>query len=76
MARIEFPDSAVAYPGTVEIILRAARLGLFTPAEAELLIAKARTHTTSPPLSIHDSNPTAGIGHARTRPHCPNRTVR
>jgi hypothetical protein len=72
MARVDTPGSAVSYPGTIEIILRAARLGLFTAAEAELLIAQARTHTTSPLLSIQDSNPAGGIGQARS-PSQPSR---
>ncbi len=56
MVLVDIPGSAGTYPGTVEIILRATGLGLFTAAEAELLIARARTHITTPILSIQDSN--------------------
>jgi hypothetical protein len=60
MALVDIPDSAGSHAGTVEIILRAARLGLFTAAEAGLLIDQVRPRTTTPTLSIQD-NLQAGV---------------
>jgi len=76
MALVDIPGSAASYPGTVEIILRAARLGLFTAAEAGLLIDRARTHATTPELSIQDTNRAGVAGHSGRLPASPDRTVR
>lgn len=63
MALVDIPGSAGTCSGTVEIILRAARLGLLTAAEAGQLIDRVRPHTTTPAMSIQDDNPTALGGH-------------
>jgi hypothetical protein len=76
MALVDIPGSAGTCPGTVEIILRAARLGLFTATEAGLLIDRVRPHTTTSTMSILDSNPADGSGQAGNLPISPNRTVR
>jgi hypothetical protein len=68
MVLVDIPGSAGTYPGTVEIILRATGLGLFTAAEAELLIDRARTHTT-PILSIQDSNRAGVAARSGEPPH-------
>jgi hypothetical protein len=75
MALVDIPGSAESYPGTVEIILRATRLGLFTAAEAGLMIDRIRPHTTTPPMSIQDSSPTGVGGQMGSRPISPNRTL-
>ena len=76
MVFVDIPGSAGTYPGTVEIILRATRLGLFTVAEARLLIDRARVHTTTPAMSIQDSNPAGSSGQTESLPIRPDRTVR
>jgi hypothetical protein len=76
MTLVDIPGSAGSCSGTVEIILRATRLGLFTAAEAGVLIDRVRPHTTSPLLSIQDSNPAGGIGQTGSFPNGPDRTVR
>jgi hypothetical protein len=76
MALVDIPGSAESYSGTVEIILRATRLGLFTAAEAGVLIDRLRPHATSPLRSIQDSNPARGIGPVGSLPVSPDRTVR
>jgi hypothetical protein len=50
------PVTGVAQPhqSTVDAILRAARQGLFTQVEAELMIDRVRTHVTTFPLPIAD----------------------
>lgn len=74
MALVDVAESAGSYRGTVEIILRAARLGLFTAAEAGLLIDRVRPHTTRPLVSIQDSNPAGGIGKVGSLLIHPDRT--
>jgi hypothetical protein len=76
MTLVDIPGSAESYPGTVELILRATRLGLFTAAEAGLLIDRARTHTITPELSIQDTNRAGVAGHSGSLPASPDRTVR
>lgn len=61
MAHIDVPGRAGTYAGTVEIILRAFRLGLLTAAEARTLIAQIRPHGTASLVSIQDGGP-AGVG--------------
>lgn len=68
--------SAGTYSGTVEIILRAARLGLLTAAEARLLIDRVRPPTSTPTLSIQDNNRAGLAGQAGNLPGGPDRTVR
>jgi hypothetical protein len=77
MALVDIPGGAGSCSGTVEIILRATRLGLFTAAEAGVLIDRVRRpYTTSPLLAIQDSNPAGGIGQAGSLPNGPDGTVR
>jgi hypothetical protein len=77
MALVDIPGSAGTCPGTVEIILRATRLGLFTAAEAGVLIDRIRPHTTPPPtLSIQDNNRAGAAGPAGSHPISPDRTLR
>jgi hypothetical protein len=75
MALVDIAGSAGTYPGTVEIILRATRLGLFTAAEAQLLIDRVHPHTTTPILSIQDGYPVGVAGQAGNLPISPDRTV-
>jgi hypothetical protein len=75
MARVDTPGSAGTCLGTVEIILRATRLGLFTAAEAGLLIDRVRHHTTTPAMSIQDSSQIALGGQTRSLPISPDRTI-
>ena len=75
MARVDIPGSAGTYPGTVEIILRATRLGLFTAAEAQLLIDQARVHTITPTMSIQDNDRAGIAGQLGSLPVSPDRTV-
>jgi hypothetical protein len=75
MALVDVPGSAEFHPSTVAIILRAARLGLFTTAEAGLLIDRVHAHTITLPLSIQDSNST-GAGQTGSLPVSLDRTVR
>ena len=77
MALVDLPGSTRTCPGTVEIILRATRLGFFTAAEAQLLIDRIRPHTTTPPaLSIQDNNRAGAAGPAGSLPISPDRTLR
>ena len=76
MVFVDIPGSAGTYPGTVEIILRATRLGLFTVAEARLLIDRARVHTTTPAMSIQDNNRAGVAGQTGSLLVSPDRTVR
>lgn len=75
MALVDIPGGAGTYPGTVEIILRATRLGLFTAAEAQRLIDRVHPHTTTPSLSILDSYPTQLGGQTGSSPISSDRTV-
>ncbi|TCO45928.1 hypothetical protein EV192_120114 [Actinocrispum wychmicini] len=66
---------AEPHRSAVEAILRGARQGLFTVAEAELLIDRVRTHVTVSPLSNGDSLPAVGGGHTSgVLPAGPDRT--
>ncbi|HET9140394.1 hypothetical protein [Actinophytocola sp.] len=47
MALVDVPGNGKSDSGAIEIILRAARLGLFTAAEARLLIDRIRQHTAA-----------------------------
>ena len=77
MALVDISGSAESYSRTVEIILRATRLGLFTAAEAGVLIDRIRPRTaTTPTLSIQDNNRTGVAGPAGSLPISPDRTVR
>lgn len=61
---------------TVAAILRATQQGLFTTAEAELLIDRIRTHVTTFPSSTGDSLLAMGSKHmSGTLPVSPNRTI-
>jgi hypothetical protein len=50
-------------------------LGLFTAAEAQLLIDRVHPHTTTPILSIQDGYPVGVAGQAGNLPISPDRTV-
>lgn len=77
MVLVDIPGRAGTCPGTVEIILRAVRLGLFTPAEAGLLIDRIRPRTTTTPtLSIQDNNRAGATGPAGSLPIRLDRTLR
>jgi hypothetical protein len=72
------PVAKIAGPhrSTVAAILRAARRGLFTAAEAELLIDRLRTHAATFPLTASDGLPSTGSGLTSSAlPIRPNRTV-
>lgn len=62
---------------TVAAILRATHQGLFTTAEAELLIDRIRTHVTTFPSSTGDSLRAMGSSEHMPGilPVSPNRTV-
>jgi hypothetical protein len=75
MALVGIPGSAESFSGTVEIILRATRLELFTAAEAEVLIDRVRPHIASTLLPIQDSHPAGGVGQAGNLPNGPGWTV-
>jgi hypothetical protein len=75
MAFVDIPGSAESYSGTVEIILRATRLGFFTAAEAGVLIDRVRPRTTTPTLSIQDDN-RAGVAGQAGSLISPDRTIR
>lgn len=66
---------AGSHPGTVEIILRATRLGLFTAAEAGLLIHRVRPHKTTPQLSVRDSDTAGPTGQSGGLSISPDRTL-
>ena len=76
MVLVDIRGSAGTCPGTVEIILRATWLGLFTAAEAGLLIDRVRPPTTALSLSIQDSNSAGVAGQMGSLPISPDRTVR
>lgn len=72
------PVAGIAEPhqSTVATILRAAQRGLFTAAEAGLMIDRVRAGLATLPLSIKDSRPCGGNTHTlETRSDSPNRTV-
>lgn len=72
------PETGIAEPHetTVAAILRGVRLGLFTAADADLMIDRVRALATRLPPLIGDSYPSAGNGHAATPlPMSPDRTV-
>jgi hypothetical protein len=72
------PVEGIAEPhqSTVAAILGAARQGLFTELEAELLIDRVRTHVTTFPTSNGDSRTSMGSGlTSGSLPICPDRTV-
>lgn len=75
MALVDFPDNKASDPGAVEIILRAARLGLFTAGEAGLLIDRVRPHPTTPQLSIEDGRPAGPGGRMGSMLISPDRTL-
>lgn len=54
---ISAPVAGIAEPhqSTVAVILRAARLGLFTAAEADMLIGRIRAHMTASPAALSES---------------------
>src|SRR5256885_8091873 len=62
MAFVDIPGGAGTYRGTVEIILRAVRLGLFTAAEARTLIDPVRLDTTASLVSIQDNSRAGLVG--------------
>ena len=78
MARAE-PVLGIAVPhqSTVDGILRAVRQGVFTAAEADLLIDRIRLHASAPPVeSPVSGEDSAPGGHATSaRPHTPDETV-
>jgi hypothetical protein len=76
MTLVDIAGSAESHPSTVAIILRAARLGLFTDAEAGLLIDRVRPPASTPTLSIQDNNRAGLAGQAGNLPGGPDRTVR
>jgi hypothetical protein len=72
------PVIGIAEPhqSTVAAIVRAARQGLFTAAEAEQLIDRVRTHVTTFPLPNTDSLSSTGSEQvSRSLPISPYRTV-
>ncbi|MDX8052778.1 hypothetical protein SK571_25640 [Lentzea sp. BCCO 10_0798] len=72
------PVTGIAEPrqNTVSVILRGVRLGLFTAAEADLMIDRVRALTIKSPPSAGDGYPFAGNGHAvGNLLSDPNRTV-
>jgi hypothetical protein len=72
------PVAKIAEPHrrAVAAIVRAARQGLFTVAEAELLIDRVRTQATTFALSVADSLPSTGSGLTSSAlPIRPDRTV-
>jgi hypothetical protein len=72
------PVAGIAEPhqSTVAAILRGVRLGLFTAADADLMIDRVRALATRLPPSIGDGHPFAGNGHAAgALPISPDRTV-
>src|SRR5256885_11969027 len=71
MAFVDIPGGAGTYRGTVEIILRAVRLGLFTAAEARTLIDPVRLDTTASLVSIQDNSRAGLVGRREpSRPSC------
>jgi hypothetical protein len=77
MARVDGTGSADSCSSTVAIIMRAVRLGLFTAAEAELLIDRVRPRAPTA-LSGQDAN-SAGPGGQPERDQPligPDRTIR
>jgi hypothetical protein len=67
---------AEPHQSTVAAILGAARQGLFTELEAELLIDRVRTHVTTFPVSKRDGRPSMGGGFASgSQSISPDRTV-
>jgi hypothetical protein len=71
---------AVPHQSTVDGILRAVRQGVFTAAEADVLIGRIRVHASAspiePPVSVEDSVAAAPGGHATNAvPHGPGETV-
>lgn len=68
------PVAGIAEPhqSTVEYILRSARQGLFTAAEAELMVDQIRALATGLPSLIDDSDHSGGSGSLPIRP---DRTV-
>jgi hypothetical protein len=67
---------AEPHQSAVATILLAARQGLFTAAEADLLIDRVRTHVTTFPMSNEDGRfPTVGAFTSGSLPISPDRTV-
>jgi len=75
------PVAGIAGPhqNTVTTILRAVELGLFTAAQAELLIGRVRAHLNALPVvlpsSVQDGVPATVSGHASDNPNSADRTV-
>jgi len=75
------PVAGIAGPhqSTVATILRAVELGLFTAAQAELLIGRVRAHLNALPVvllsSVQDGVPVTVSGHASDALNGPDRTV-
>jgi hypothetical protein len=77
MAHVDVVENTELQQITVAAIARAAGRGLFTAAEAELLIDRIHAHATTPASSIKDSQ-RSGVGehpHGHA-PVDPDRTVR
>lgn len=82
MARLDqtLPAAPVAgvtepHRSTVTAILCAAQQGLFSAAEADLLVNRVRAHATITPVSTKDSRPTEVADASRDLPIGPDRTV-
>lgn len=72
------PTTGIAEPhqSTVSAIQRGVQLGLFTAADADLMIDRVRALATGLPPSIGGSDLLAGNGHAAgTLPVSPDGTV-
>jgi hypothetical protein len=77
MAHVDGVVSTGLQQITIAAIARAAGRGLFTAAEAELLIDRIHAHATTPASSIQDSQ-RSGVGEhpRRHAPIDPDRPVR
>ena len=75
MSYVDLAGVAEPHRSTVTAIRRAAQRGVFTAAEAELLIERVRTHATKSLLSIEGSYPPEAAGTVGALPISPARTV-
>lgn len=64
------PVATIAGPhqSTVATILRAVELGLFTAADADMMIDRVRTHLTAPPVRSPIAAPVASLSSASPPP--------
>lgn len=67
MAHLDLSPATVPladpHQSTVSAIQRGVRLGLFTAAEADLMIDRVRARVTRSPFLLEGGNPFAGSGH-------------